>query len=262
MIVFLMAACTPPVTPESFQISDAETGVEILEQDAGWYGLKLVLSSLVANPLNQDERGPSVNTSYLIAELSRDGVEITWNETLCAISATEVFGTLSEFPSAFVDTMPVRQRSLVLEELAAGAAVHGGPFVDVNGAQLDEPTSDPLPEEGDDPRVVDQDLDGDPGITIQVTHSIVGTGNIYAAQRGANHFDGEMISADRIEGYVDAESEQVVLGASEAWLTLSTPDPIPAPEPTHSYFILQRMDTAEPDCSTLLSSRSVLFNEG
>ena len=69
MIVFLLAACAEPVTPESFQISDAETGIELPEQDAGWYGLKLVISSLVANPLNQDERGPSVNTSYLLTEL-------------------------------------------------------------------------------------------------------------------------------------------------------------------------------------------------
>lgn len=259
MIVALLLACSEPVEPESFEISDGEDGVELSEQDSGWFALKHVVSTLVANPLNQDERAPSLTTSYLLAEYTRDGTSVRWIETLCDISSTEVFGTLSSFPDAFVDTMPPRERTVTLSELATGATLDGGPFVDVNGAQLDDPDNDPLPEDPEASTVYDQDRDGEPGMTILITHDLLGTGEIYAAQREWKSVTGELVSADRLEGYVDAEGEQTVLGASEAWLTLSTPAPIPDPEPTHSYFILQRIDG--DDCGTVLAERAELFDE-
>lgn len=255
-MLFLLTAlaCSQNAEPKSFEIADVTEVVSLSESESEAYAMKMVTSALMANPLNNDERAASVTTSHLLVLLTRDETAVSWSETLCGVSSTETFGNLIEYPAAFIETMPARERSGTLSSTSTGASFSTEVFTDVNGALLDDPESDPLPEEGDS-TAFDQDEDGEPGISLSVTNTFLGQGEVYAAQRRWTRLTGEVVEDGRIEGYVDTDAEESILGASTSWLTIPTPAPIPDPEPTHSYFILQRLSGDAPGCDDVWDIR-------
>ncbi|MGC9530321.1 MAG: hypothetical protein ACP5G2_06945 [Candidatus Bipolaricaulaceae bacterium] len=123
-------------------------------------------------------------------------------------------------------------------------------FVNVNGAELGDPEADPLPKVPDDPRVVDQDGDGHPGMTLKVSVLGLISGEVYVVQRLWRAYRGVLEAPNLVRGTISWEDEQSTLGASSSWLLQSgegRPDPVPA----HSYFLLRRIVGEEP-CSELL----------
>ncbi len=101
---------------------------------------------------------------------------------------------------------------------------------EVAGATLANPGTDPLPTDPSDPRVVDSDNDGNPGITVSLTGLF--TANLYSVQRQITSFLGIPVAADRVEGTLTFESDQTVLGSTNPTVTalyaqsLSGPDPV------------------------------------
>jgi hypothetical protein len=128
-------------------------------------------------------------------------------------------------------------------------------FVQVNGARLSDPEHDPLPGTPDDPRVIDQDADGQPGITTRITVLGLISGEAYVVQRVRLAYRGVFKTADRLRGRVLWEEEQITLGASSIWLAQPAQGR-PDPNLDHSYFLLLRIKGDEP-CEEILS----LFSE-
>jgi len=101
---------------------------------------------------------------------------------------------------------------------------------EVAGATLANPGTDPLPTDPSDPRVVDSDNDGNPGITVSLTGLF--TANLYSVQRQTTSFVGIPVAADRVEGTLTFTSEQTVLGSTNPTVTAlyaqshSGPDPV------------------------------------
>lgn len=118
--------------------------------------------------------------------------------------------------------------------------------VDVVGAHLTNPGTDPLPTEANDPRLADDDSDGKPGITINLTGSF--SGSLYSAQRDESALQGLAISAERIEGGMTYASQQSVVDSSNPQIKLLYGLSITSSDPTacSSSFVMVKV----PDVAT------------
>jgi len=243
-LLWAVACATPE--PEDYHVGDVDDPGDDLEDsddpiEETW-GLVQVYSSLIRNPNPlSSEEGVTSTTSTKLLEWTREGTSVTWNETLCALESTPVFGTHTSYPEAFVAYMPVYTRQAELSDTVTGATLEAGPFLDLLGVELEQPADDALPTEADDPRVFDMDQDGFPGVTVHVEQDLLGAGDVYVLQRTSTELIGTVLSDDRIEGHVEIEPEQVVLGATSWWLELDT-DQRPDPDPEHNFFALQRLE--------------------
>jgi hypothetical protein len=133
----------------------------------------------------------------------RDGKWIQ-NQKACAVV---VEGGRVTFPDTFVASIPAQ--SFPVSWTEGTYAVDPGPtFVGLSG-----PTAE-LPEEPDDPRVVDQDGDGHPGVTVYMNLPVFGQLEMYVVQAAHSRLSGQ-VTDGRIEGSVDIPRfDQRTLGAS------------------------------------------------
>jgi len=255
--------CGDGVDPETFVPDDPDAPGAPLPTEDGprQFALQEVLSILVPNPIAGQDPEHTVTTKWLLLDWERSGIDITWSETLCGLESTEVYNAVSSYPPGFIAAFPRTPRAGVLTEPVNGASFAAGPFAEVLGADLDDPFDDPLPEDPDDPAVVDSDGDGEPGVTVRVYHtSLDAEGDLYITQRGTISFQGVVVNNDRIEGYISYDPDQTILGATEIWLTLSS-EPEPDPVQGHSSFVLQAVDDGY-DCDQVLAEKQALFVQG
>lgn len=125
------------------------------------------------------------------------------------------------------------------------------------GIRLDDPSTESLPADVNDPRIVDDDGDGNPGLTVTIDVGGGITGELYIARLEIFAYDAELVGVDLIEGVVEDESQQLAIGASNplfmqssAWNQVQDPDLNP--------LILKRVD-ADWDCERLAAERDNLF---
>lgn len=125
------------------------------------------------------------------------------------------FGFLSIVPDIVADTGETRQTGAFLVGEAPGSAFFADTIVDywgVEGVADDEP----VPADLEDPRLVDQDGDGHPGVTFPVTSSngTVELCQVYVTQRIRAALEGQIVSARRIEGVALTGTDKSILGTS------------------------------------------------
>jgi hypothetical protein len=130
--------------------------------------------------------------------------------------------------------------------------------VDVVGARLINPMTDQLPIDASDPRLVDDDNDGKPGITINLTGTF--TGSLYCAQRDQSTLEGVAVGPDRVEGGMTYVSEQSVADSSnpliKATYSLATSSPDPAA--CSSSFVMVKVP-ATTTCQWVRDNEATLF---
>jgi len=126
------------------------------------------------------------------------------------------------------------------------------------GIRLDEPFDEPLPTDPNDPRIVDDDGDGKPGltVTIEVTEDLVG--ELYIARREIFAYEAFLTEPDVLTGTVTDDSEQLVIGASDPIFATSPANWGQYPDLTKSPIILQRVEP-DWDCDRLAAERDALF---
>ena len=125
------------------------------------------------------------------------------------------------------------------------------------GIHLDDPANEPLPTDPNDPRIVDDDDDGNPGITVTVEVTTELVGELYIARREIFAYEATLTAPDRLEGTVTDDSEQLVIGASDP-IFLTESDWRQHPDPAKSPIILIRVDDTW-DCERLAAERNALF---
>ena len=233
-----------------------DTGPAETPPDTRTFAMLQVIAMEVSDPSGILGDDTSYTSSLVLVHWERQDTQVTWTETLCDIEASEVFGTETTFPDAFIDTMPVHTRQGSLSAAETGATLSAGPFTDLVGCDLADPASDPLPEDPYESSVWDQDDDGSPGVTVNIDQSIMGEGQVYVAQRNVSTLDGVVVATDRIEGYLIADSEQAILGATTWWLELETDPPVPVPD--ESYFVMQQVDDGTT-CDDIIDQAGSLF---
>jgi hypothetical protein len=126
------------------------------------------------------------------------------------------------------------------------------------GIRLDDPFNEPLPTDPNDPRIVDDDGDGKPGltVTIEVTEDLVG--ELYIARREIFAYEAFLTEPDLLTGVVTDDSEQLVIGASDPIFASSPANWGQYPDLAKSPIILRRVD-ADWDCDRLAAERDDLF---
>ncbi|MCB0968228.1 MAG: hypothetical protein KDB37_15460, partial [Ilumatobacter sp.] len=125
------------------------------------------------------------------------------------------------------------------------------------GIELDDPANEPLPTDPNDPRIVDDDGDGNPGITVDIRVGDDLTGELYIARREIFAYQAYLTDPDTLRGTVTDDSEQLVIGASDPIFETATAW-VQYPDLTKSPIILRRVD-ASWDCERLAAERATLF---
>lgn len=198
-------------------------------------------------------------TSRALLEVTQTGTEVVAFESPC--STTIDNGTplvRTEIPAAFLASLPVGRWVAALVPTSVGILFERPWTTSVNGARLNNAERDLLPTSAEDPRVFDQDGDGKPGLTVRIAVAGFLQGEVYVVQRDRSHLSGRLVFSDLVEGLVEWESEQSVLGASSPFFAggaVSRPDPVAQ----NSYFVARRVP-AGFTCSDLVAAGDALFD--
>ena len=159
--------------------------------------------------------------------------------TLCSQDLSPLIGGLRTIvPAAIVERLHPIDWSATLLGRAPGSGYVSAELVDLWGATgvaLDEP----IPVDGEDPRLEDSDQDGEPGVTFVVGSGAGEACRVHVVQRTRLNFDGQVLDATHIAGALGSVIEKTVLSATSPLCNSST-DLVPSPTP--SRFWMARVD--------------------
>jgi hypothetical protein len=195
--------------------------------------------------------------------MTQSGNTVVANGKYCDRAEIDAPGSLVRVivPDKWAHTEKVVNRSGTLAVGADSVPVLSfPPLVELAGA-VPGPDTDQLPTTLDDPRVIDEDQDGNPGITINVT-GLVG-GSIYSVQRQVTSVAAIPVAADRFEGMLNFVSEQNVLASSPASLLPLYTNAKSYPETALCASTFAMVKVAEAgatvDCAWVRSNEAALF---
>ncbi len=194
----------------------------------------------------------------LLVRIEQVGNELTLERTYCfqEVRTTPPLVT-TVIPDRFVASLGSSFVKAWLEETPEGWRFVQPLCVDVRGACLADPEHEGLPTEAADPRVVDQDGDGHPGLTIHVALAGLLGGDAYVVNRTCTALEGWVLEDGSIYGAIQWSSEQNVIAARDPLLLASyvyTLDP----DPTKHFFLLRRISESEP-CRAIRDSLANLL---
>jgi hypothetical protein len=195
--------------------------------------------------------------SLLLADVTETGTEIALHAAYCDQSSQDT-GSMAHvvIPKSYSQSLKPMDRAGSFAAGSDGTSVFSlPPDVAVVGAILDDPMNDPMPTEASDARVVDQDNDNHPGITIKLSGTV--NGDLYVVQRQVSEFTGIAVSGDRIEGHYGFTSEQIVLESNPATLkSLAANTAVVDPNVCASAFTLVRI-AATATCDDVTSNKAL-----
>ncbi len=164
-----------------------------------------------------------------LVTLIPDGALMRVEEKACALRAENSGSSALAFPAAFLKG--IGKRSYVYETSGEAdvSALRLTQAVEIFGARLQDPLLDALPADSGDARLVDQDQDGKPGMTVDVSVKVLLTvkGSIYVSQRQVWSEELTVVDANRIQGRYIWSTEQNILGSSNALFTTVKPTVTP-----------------------------------
>ncbi len=197
-------------------------------------------------------------TSGLFVDIAQDELQLTLTYSYSFIDAimNPPFVHIT-VPDAFVASLTDPLCKGSLKKTKSGWRFVQERHIEVRGAVLDDPENDPLPTNPRDGRVVDQDGDGNPGLTVPVVAVGIVSGDTYVVHRLSYALEGSLIDDDTIRGMIDWTGEQIVLAATDAFLSMSYTYR-PAPDPTLRCFVMRRVDDGWTD-ATLRSNLAALI---
>ncbi len=148
-------------------------------------------------------------------EIVQDGMQLREFRQDCSISNTPILGMTTVVPLVVLQTAGLMKSSAFFPAHGPDAPYTGG--VEVQAWGLNFPSGNPeteaMPADANDPRVVDSDGDGHPGVTLKVG----GVCDLYAVQRAVMERTGKMNSDGSLSGEATRHVMQVALGASQGF---------------------------------------------
>jgi hypothetical protein len=215
-----------------------------------------VTSRLVVVPGFGDPFHTAV-VSLLLVDQTQQGSEVTFAAEYCDhYSEDPDLVVHVVIPEAYTAALPPLSRTGTYTKDGDAWRYSLPKHWQVEGATLADITADPLPTTPDDPQLVDQDVDGKPGMTLRLTGLV--DGEIYVVQRGWTEALGGPQAADEIRGAIAFESEQIIVESDPENLkdlaTQATTDATPCA----SYFRMKRV-ADDADCALLKESFATLF---
>lgn len=227
---------------------------EALPNLSGRWAQVQVTTSVVEVPFKGPSEAKVVSLALLDMEQEEEELQIV--ETVCGIESdgpTRVIRT--EYPPRFAQALSGRARRARLRWQGGRLRYIEPRSYRSSGVRLEDPEQDALPDGPSDPRVLDEDGDGHPGLTVRVAGWV--NGEVYLVQRGWSELEGVVRGSGQIEGQVAWNSEQRVLEASSAMLE-STPASRPHPASNKHFFRMARVPS-KATCAELLTKATGLF---
>jgi hypothetical protein len=172
-------------------------------------------------------------------EVDQRGADLLLRERVCDLrtsSPTPLVDT--RYPAAFLRAISGGTREARLVRRDDVVTYVQPKRWEAKGARLGDAASDPLPREPADPRVVDADRDGHPGLTVRIGGLV--SGDLRVVSRGWTALRGELVAPGRIEGRVRWRTEQRILQSTNGLLS-HQPNPTPHPDPDRSWFRMVRL---------------------
>ena len=209
----------------------------------GWLGTSaVVVSGLpVVTQLN------SVSIDHILVRITFNGPDLVFLIKWCSESIQDFLdddGPVAPLFSVVVPDLNVDSilthtfTAQAVPAMTAGAMFTTGQVVDIRGAKLTNPATDPLPSQTDMTNEWDQDRDGHPGMTTNVTGAL--SGDVYQTQRWIASFNVKVFDADHLGGLVPTVSAANTLGASDPTL-LNNSVTTQHPDTSRTYFHAVRM---------------------
>jgi len=210
----------PETTTSAENLSEEEKALRALDAKVkGIYTFQVTLATetnLFGTPSSTE------TTFYGLATIARQGDKFQLTERPCRIATDS--GPDSDLQASIKDIVPQSMEPIESEieftESAEGITFHRPMNTTLVGVNLADPENDDMPEDGDDSRIFDIDGDGKPGLTVSVTGSPGGDGDIYAVQRLKNQYDGQRESDGTLRGLALDDSDNIVLDATNPLLKL------------------------------------------
>lgn len=203
--------------------------------------------------------GGQIPRTYFLQEITDDGNgALTLTETLCDLEVDSEEGTIRvRVTPAFINSLSAETRSgTVADDGNGGFSYTLETNVIVRGVDLADPINDPLPTDPEDPAILDQDEDDNPGLTLIVSGVI--SGQMFVIQRDTSQFSGAMVSAERVRGGVTWTAEQVYLGAEPPALLDLLREAVPDTDTSKHTFEMVRVPSGS-DCTFLVENKCNLF---
>jgi len=199
-----------------------------------------VMPALTSLPLVGNVELTTISTA--LVDVEQTGTSLVLRDVYCFTDVRMTPGVASSrVPDAFIASLTPAPRLASLESCDGGWCLVQPAVVEVRGAVLGDPFCDPLPTDARDPRVWDQDGDGHPGLTVDVTAAGFVSGETYVVQRLQFSLLGRIVDDDTICGWMSWTSEQDVVAASNSLLRMSY-EYRPHPDPARSVFAMRRAD--------------------
>jgi hypothetical protein len=198
---------------------------------SGIWAIRALATQIVTAPVVGSLHPKSL--FYMLVSLTQSGANIAADGSYCDRGEIDQPGSLATvvLPEAWAHTeKPFRRSGTLIADTNGNARLNFPTLVELAGAVPGDGT-DALPVDANDPRVLDEDHDGQPGITINLVGVV--SGSLYVAQRQTTALTATQVAPGRFEGGLDFNSEQKMLGGSSSTLitlysaAVSSPDPTP-----------------------------------
>ncbi|MBM4281283.1 MAG: hypothetical protein FJ137_11180 [Deltaproteobacteria bacterium] len=239
-LVVAAQLAAPPPTPPAAPTSPAattttmSTGTTTTPADklaAGVYRLNVEISVATALPVIGEQHTTTQTTS--IVTVADDGQATA---VACSVETRGPAFT-SRLPPASIQSLPTSRLAIVVR----GDRV----VVDMGEGQIGWRGSGPLPTSAADPRVADDDRDGEPGVRLDLNLNGLGTWPLQIVTRGHTVLDGTRTPEGATGVLSRMESEQQILSGLPIDIPLSD-GPVRA---VGSGFVLRRIEA--PTCADL-----------
>jgi len=235
--------------------SDADPGAAL----EGFWGLIAVSAILTDTGIELIGEQWSSSRGWALVEIASDGAgNLTLTETPCLAKVKTGGGPLSpivEIPQNTVDHMHQSVRHATITSSAPGTPFATDIGFTVNGANLCDAQSDPLPTGPIDAADAtpcpeecgagqcDQDEDGHPGITSHTQAGGIINCDVYVAVRSWSRLDGEIADAATIAGTIaEHGSDQEILAATQVLCANANATIADDGCAAHTYFKMVRLD--------------------
>lgn len=171
------------------------------------YALRLTSDVQVRN--EDDELATHTTDVVALAVVGQEGSNFEIEMIPCAIDLPAADFEPQLGPGVIDSLDPVVFRGVAATEQDGSRWLRADPAAIVAGVELDDPLADPMPDDPDDDRFVDQDGDDEPGISVRVSAFTV-----YAAARVIFGLSGEIGADGSIEGDANLTLDFAVLDDS------------------------------------------------
>jgi hypothetical protein len=183
--------------------------------------------------LNQEQ----VSVAFYLIEIEAEGAVTTETRRTCAFELSPVLGLKPIIPRVVSDNIEfVSVDSGYFSVPAENGAYTSSTEVALWGVELEDPRRDALPTDADDPRVVDADSDGNPGVTFEIEGSECVR---YVSQRQVVRYQGIFKQPNLVEGGSLTVTDSVLYGSTQP---LCGVDPVLIPNDAFSEFRMARID--------------------